>query len=38
MQQRPWYRMAAVASVILLAGNPQAFAQDAPGPANKQIT
>ena len=38
MQKRSWYRMAAVASVILLAGSPQAFAQDAPGPANKKIT
>jgi len=37
MQKRPWYRVAAVASVILLACSPQAFAQDAPGPANKKI-
>ena len=38
MQRQSRYRMAAVASVILLAGSPQAFAQDAPGPANKKIT
>ena len=37
MQTRSWSRMAAVASVILLAGSPQAFAQDAPGPTNKKI-
>jgi len=30
--------MAAVASVILLAGSPQAFADDVPGPTNKKIT
>ena len=37
MQKRSWYRMAAVASGILLAGSPQAFAQDAPGPTNRKI-
>ena len=38
MQKRYWYRVAAVASTILLIGSPQAFAQDAPGPANRKIT
>ncbi len=38
MQKRSCYRIATVASVILLAGSPRAFAQDAPGPANKKIT
>ena len=38
MQKRSWYRMAAVASVILQAGSPQAFAHDAPGPTNRKIT
>ena len=38
MQRQTWYRMAAVASAILLAGIPQAFAQDAPGPAAKKIS
>lgn len=38
MQKRSSYRMAAVASAILLAGSPPAFAHDALGPTNKKIT
>jgi len=30
--------MTAVATVILLAGSPMAFAQDVPGPSNKKVT
>jgi len=38
MRKRNGYRMAAVASVIVLVGSLQAFAQDVPGPSNKKIT
>ena len=38
MQNGSRNQIAAVAIAILLAGSPQAFAQDAPGPANKKVT
>ena len=38
MQKRTSHLMAAVATVILLAGSPQAFAQDVPGPTDNKVT